>query len=157
VITQWLADRRERTARQEQWRREDSVRWQEDRKQAYADFLAALSAWDDWVKAAGSERGLASIEDRKPDFNRAEKERVSTKAEETFAIVEFMASDEVRQLALENVKYRRGAGWEISFKKGNPDEPVEPRWSTPAWREMAESKTLALRGAMRKELGLDLS
>lgn len=65
VITQWLANRRERTARREQWGREDSVRWQEDRKQAYAEFLAALSAWDACIKTAGSEHSLALIHDRK--------------------------------------------------------------------------------------------
>jgi len=41
---QW---QREREARLEQWQREDSVRWLEDRQRTYARFVAALYEWDD--------------------------------------------------------------------------------------------------------------
>ena len=155
VLTQRLADRRERATRREQWLRDDSVRWQQDRKQAYAEFIAAIYEWDDWLKVAGTEYQLARIHDSDPDLNKMEQGRVSKKAEETLAVVEFMASDEVRQLASASVKERRDAGWLIRFKKGDPNELAEPHWSTAAWRKKVESNTSALREAMRKELGLE--
>lgn len=42
-VEQW---QREREARQEQWQREDSLCWQQDRQQTYAQFLSALYEWD---------------------------------------------------------------------------------------------------------------
>jgi hypothetical protein len=52
---QWAVERedrqqqweRERQTRQEQWQREDSQRWLQNRQQAYAQLIAAISEWDD--------------------------------------------------------------------------------------------------------------
>lgn len=155
VLTQWLANRRERTDREAQWRRDDSIRWHQDRKQAYAELIAALYAWDGWLEAAGTEYQLARIEDRRPELDVTERTQVAKKADEALVVVEFMASEKVRQLALASVQERRHAGWLVTFKKHNPDEPAEQRWSTAAWRKIVANNTSALREAMRKELRLE--
>ena len=47
VLTRW-SDHRER---REQWRREDAVRWYQERQQAYVRLMAAL---DEWHRGLGS-------------------------------------------------------------------------------------------------------
>jgi hypothetical protein len=118
VLTQWWASRREdvrwgreRDDRQEQWKREDSLRWLQDRQQAYARLIAALDEWDHEL---GSARAALTIDAEFAEYEKlwpkeldtAELKRRGKTARDALALVQFMAPKAVGGLARRTVQDR---------------------------------------------------
>jgi hypothetical protein len=96
-----LARRWSREDRRAAWQREDRLRWQADRLQAYTRLISALDVWDVEMRRAVKQR-----EDE--PFDAAGWERQARTVMELVVLVGLTAPDEVRDLALDcNSAFRR--------------------------------------------------
>jgi hypothetical protein len=155
VWTQRRTDRREdvrwereRTDRAEQWRREDSLRWLQDRQQAYARLLAALYEWDRVLLSAVAIRRLDLAHNERTELDEAERIRVSAAAREALPLVQFMAPESIRSLARLAITNRESF-WIAQLA---PDPPDRLKMDA-GWTRIGE-RTSWLREAMRKDVGL---
>lgn len=100
LVSTILARRWAREDRAEQWQREDALRWQRDRLQAYARMIAALHAWEAeagqlqsrLVRAVAKGGGRVS-------FDAAEWDRHKHAVHELIAQLQLMAPEEVTDRA----------------------------------------------------------
>ena len=143
---QW---QREREDRAEQWRREDSLRWLQDRQQAYAQLMAALYEWDVVLVSAIATRHNDVALSRRTELDVAERIRVSRAVREALALAQFMAPQAVRSLARRAITDRESF-WIVHLTPDPPDQ----RKMDAAWTDLVE-RTNSLRGAMRNDLGLE--
>jgi hypothetical protein len=165
VLTQWWASRREdvrwsreRNDRHEQWQREDSQRWHQDRQQAYARLIAALGDWDSTLSSAIAARTVDdAMEDLKEytqlwpaEQDTAELDRKMRTVREALTLVEFMAPKAVRDLARQAVSEHQllPVTW---LRKKQPLGVSELRWR----RGALERQRSELLAAMRENLGLE--
>jgi hypothetical protein len=156
VWTQRRTDRREdmrwereRTDRAEQWRREDSLRWLQDRQQAYARLLAALYEWDRALLSAIADRQSDVALNKRTDLDAAERINVSTAARELVPLVLFMAPETVRSLTRVAITDRESF-WIVHL---TPDPPDLLKMDE-GWTRIVE-RTSWLREAMRIDLGVE--
>lgn len=80
--------------RAEQWRREDTLRWQRDRQQVYARMVAVLDAWDAEVRSAVNRR-LHAEDGSPPPFDAAGWNHHQQAALELVAQLRLMAPEQV--------------------------------------------------------------
>jgi hypothetical protein len=154
--TQRRADRREdvrwereRDIRQDQWRREDSLRWLQDRQQAYARLIAALHEWDAVLLYAMAIRRTDARVGERSELDTAEMRRVRGVAREMLPLVQFMASQLVRSLATSAVTEREE--FSLVHLRGDKSDSaaMDARWTRLAKR------TSSLHKAMRGDLKLE--
>jgi hypothetical protein len=156
VWTQRRTDRREdvrwqreRDDRQEQWRREDSLRWLQDRQQAYARLLGVLYDWDAVLSSA-----LATIDadlsSGERTIDTTEIDRRARAARNALAPAQFMAPKAVRSLAQSAVTDREELESSVfGFIAGEVLFNAHQRWM-----RLSEATSL-LQEAMRSDLGLE--
>jgi hypothetical protein len=157
ALTQWQANRREkkqraleRAARQEQWQREDSLRWHQDRQQTYARFLSALYEWDAKLFSALTSRKIDADMDTHTKLAAAETASVRAVAREQLPLVLFMAPKVTRDLATSAVR-RRETFWVVYL---NGDD-IEVGQMTAEWSKVLSSMNSLLK-AMRNDLDLEI-
>jgi hypothetical protein len=143
---QW---QRERDDRAEQWRREDSLRWLQDRQQAYARLIAALYEWDSVLLSAIASRHNDLALNTRTKLDAAERIRVSKSAREALPLMQFMAPPAVRSQARRAIRDRESF-WIVHL---TPDPPDQLKMDA-AWKDLIK-RTNSLRGAMRNDLGLE--
>jgi hypothetical protein len=125
----------ERGNRDQQWQREDRLRWAQERQQAYARFVGALYAWDDALTLATAARRFApELPAREPDW-------------EEIASARREAPKEIRDLAGNAVLRREILAADLSAEGGSAR--VNPDWTKV--RESLRSLLIA----MRDNLGLE--
>ena len=156
ALTQWRADRREevrwkreREDRQDQWRREDSLRWLQDRQQAYARLIAALHEWDAVLDSAITERKVDAQFGRRRELDATEWRRMLRVAHEILPLVQFMSPQTVRSRARSAVQDRE-AFW-ILYLAGNQSDSAA---MDAGWKRVAK-RTSLLHEAMRGDLKLE--
>jgi hypothetical protein len=156
VWTQRRTDRREdvrwqreRDDRQDQWRREDQLRWLQDRQQAYARLMAALYEWDQVLLSGVASRQNDLALNMRTELDAAERIRVSRVARETLPLVQFMAPQTVRSQARRAITDRESF-WIVHL---TPDLPDQAKIDA-GWTRLTE-RTSLLREAMRNDLGLE--
>jgi hypothetical protein len=140
---------RERDDRRDQWRREDELRWLQDRQQAYARLMAALYEWDRVLLSAVASRQNDLALNRRTELDTAERTQVSKAAREALPLVQFMAPQTIRSRARQAVTDRE-AFWIIHL---TPDPPDRAGMDA-GWRRLTE-RTSLLRNTMRNDLGLE--
>jgi hypothetical protein len=140
---------RERADREAQWRREDSLRWLQDRQQAYARLMAALYDWDAVLLSAVATRKNDLAFNERTELDTAERIKVSRAAREALPLVEFMAPEPVRSQARRAVMDRQGF-WIIHLTPDPPDEAA-----IDAGSGRLRERTSLLREVMRNDLGLE--
>jgi type II secretory pathway pseudopilin PulG len=145
VLAKW----QERKDRRQQWQREDALRWQQDRQQAYARLIAALYAWDDELRSARASRDVAAYLNERSELDTAELRRLRTAAREARSVVDFMASDTVRSLASSALTDREA--FRVAHLTG--DAPADTAKTDAEWTRV-RNRTVSLRDAMRADLGL---
>jgi hypothetical protein len=155
VWTQRRTDRREdvrwqreRDERQDQWRREDSLRWLQDRQQAYARLVAALDAWDVALTRAIAGRHTDALVGEQREFDKAEWNELSQAARSSQGLVELMAPESVRGRARFAIIRRQSLRMFYLTEEGADLDEMDEAWKD------ALKVTTALRDAMRKDLGL---
>jgi hypothetical protein len=139
---------RERGDRGDQWRREDSLRWLQDRQQAYARLMAALYEWDGVLLSAVASRHNDLALKQRTELDTAERIRVSRTAREALPLVQFMAPDIIRSRARQAVTDRESF-WIVHLTPDPPDRAAMDA----GWTRLTE-RTSVLREAMRNDLGL---
>jgi hypothetical protein len=156
VWTQRRTDRREdvrwqreRDDRQAQWRREDQLRWLQDRQQAYARLMAALYEWDQVLLSSIASRHNDVALKRRTELDTAERIRASRVAREALPLVQFMAPQTVRSQARRAITDRESF-WIVYL---TPDPPDQAKIDA-GWTRLTERISL-LREAMRNDLGLE--
>jgi hypothetical protein len=97
LLAQWQASRREdrrwdreREARREDWHREDSHRWLQDRRQVYARFIIALDAWTSEIGRARSAVAVGNVEHYNEKTPEGKLDDLQQATEEMLAEVELM-------------------------------------------------------------------
>jgi hypothetical protein len=140
---------RERADRAGQWRREDSLRWLQDRQQAYARLIAALYEWDGVLLSAVASRHNDLALKRRTELDTAERIRVRRAAREALPLVQFMAPQTVRWQARRAIADRESF-WIVHL---TPDPPDRAEMDA-GWTRLGE-RTSLLREAMRDDLGLE--
>jgi hypothetical protein len=136
----------ERGNRDQQWQREDRLRWAQERQQAYARFVGALYAWDDALTLATAARRFApELPAREPDWEEIASAR--REAREQQSMVQFLAPKEIRDLAGNAVLRREILAADLSAEGGSAR--VNPDWTKV--RESLRSLLIA----MRDNLGLE--
>jgi hypothetical protein len=143
VLTRW-ADAR---AQRDQWQHEQSVRWLQDRQQAYARLVAALDAWDVALITAIGERHDDDDAGERTDFEIAGWSELRNEARSAGALVELMAPDSVRGLAGGAIARREYLRIDLTAERPNLDE-VDDEWKA------TRRETTDLHDAMRTDLGL---
>jgi hypothetical protein len=156
VFTQRRADaredvrwRRERDDRQEQWQREDSLRWVQDRKQAYARLVVALYEWDTALASAARASEKAVKANEQTELDLTEIKRAERVAFEALAPVRFIAPKDTRSRA--RLTFERHRIVSQNLARNLPHVGAE---ATERWNEMLDS-TSKLDEAMWKDLGLE--
>ncbi len=152
VWTQQRTDRREdvrwereRGDRQDQWRREDSLRWLQDRQQAYAKLIAALYEWDVVLRSAIANRKNDAALNERTELDTAEMWRARRVARVALPLVEFMAPQTVRSRARSAVQDRE-AFWIVQLTGEFDSADTDAKWTRLA------KGTSSLRKAMRDDL-----
>ncbi len=87
---QW---QRERDERKDQWEREDSLRWVQDRQQAYGRFIADLRKWDSELLGALTELKLDDQLGTRTEIDKTEAVESQRQARDDLTLVEFLAPD----------------------------------------------------------------
>jgi hypothetical protein len=151
ILTRW-GDRRER---REQWQREESLRWQEDRQRAYAGLMAALDEWDREVASVVAGLKVAAQLHERTEVEVDEMQRLGTVARQASALVQLMAPEAVRSLAASAVRDRQAYRTSmtpkiVGFPEDNPSDFTE---LDARWGRLYEG-TSRLREAMRDDLGI---
>jgi FtsZ-interacting cell division protein ZipA len=169
ILTQWWTDRREnqrwereredrrmqwereRDDRREQWQREDSLRWLQDRQQAYARFLSALDEWDFMLDEGTASRRGDTYEELGilPELDYAKIQQAHMAAQKVFPLLEFMAPEQTRKLAMRAMTSR--ARFLVRYLA--PDTDVAKLDA--GWAQLRESMSALLK-AMRNDLGVEI-
>jgi hypothetical protein len=144
---------RERSDRQEQWRREDSLRWLQDRKQAYARLIRTLDEWDAETKMA---LGFSVNLKTKKVFAKAEIDRLSKAAAEAMTQVEFMAPELICMHAKRAVAFRSALWLALFWELHDDVAHVLPFGPSPVRERLAETRDNLFK-IMQKHLGLKTS
>ncbi len=145
---QW---RREREDRQVQWEREDSLRWLQDRQQAYARFVAALFEWDARLSKARVACKYDAEFGTRTKLDTAEIAGTRMAARQDLTLVQFMAPEEIRSLARSAVTFRE------AFLMVHLDvDEVNVAELDAAWNQLSTSMTALLK-AMRNDLRIEIA
>jgi signal transduction histidine kinase len=139
---------RERGERQDQWQREDSLRWLQDRQVAYARLVTSLDAWDVAASKAIAQRHTDALVGELREFDRAEWNELRQAARAARGLVELMAPESVRGPARMAVVRRDSLRMFYLTEEGADLDEMDA-----AWKETLKVTT-ALRDAMREDLGL---
>jgi hypothetical protein len=157
VLTQWWASRREdvrwgreRDDRQQQWLREDSLRWQQDRQQAYARFVAVLFEWDDHLSKARTARKMDMQYNMRTKLDWSEVDRLRRAAHDELALVQFMAPRSVSEAAGSAVTYREA--FRVVYLE---PEAIHIKELDEGWSRVHKSRSVLL-AAVRENLGLEI-
>jgi hypothetical protein len=143
-LTRWFDIRQLR----QQWRRDEAVRWLQDRQQAYARLMAALDDWDVAVDKAVAQRHTDAVTGERREYDSAEWDELRRAARAAQGVVELMAPESVRGPARSAV-VRRQAIWMLYLTVEDADlSKMDEERST------VRKVTRALRDAMRGDLGL---
>lgn len=145
-----LSQRRASKDRLDQWQREDSLRWQQDRLRIYGQLISALDAWDAELRTATARRKVAAITGEPPSFNDDEWQRLRRATSDVLALVELMAPEEVRGTARSCYVSR---DW---IRMGYLTEDNADLDEMEADSDRAQALARALVEAMRSDLGLGM-
>jgi hypothetical protein len=151
ILTRW-ADGRER---REQWQREDSFRWQQDRQHAYARMMAVLNEWDrELFSVLRSLQADARLNTR-TEVDVDEMTRLDSAAREASALVQLMAPEAVSALTEPALKDRRALRHSMSpwIVGPRPDKPADFNPVAQLWGRLDGSAS-RLREAMREDRGI---
>lgn len=143
-LTRWLDIRQLR----QHWAHDETVRWLQDRQQAYARLMAALDDWDVAVNQGMARCHTDALVGERSAYDSAEWNELRRAARAAQGLVELMAPESVRGLARSAVQ-RRQAMWVVYLTDENADlSKMDEEWSR------VRKVTGALRDAMRGDLGL---
>jgi FtsZ-interacting cell division protein ZipA len=171
ILTQWWTDRRdnqrwereredrrmqwerEREDRREQWQREDSLRWLQDRQQAYAQFLSAHDEWDTTLSAARASRNTDIGPDMgmRPELDSTKIAQARMAARRLLPLLEFMAPKQTRELARSAVTTR--TAFQLRYLTTDVTDVAK---MDAGWAQVRES-TSSLLKAMRNDLGVEIA
>jgi hypothetical protein len=147
---QW---QREREDRQGQWRREDSQRWLQIRQQAYARLIADLHDWDDKLRPAVTRRKLDAEFGGRMEIDKTEAEQARRAAREDFALVQFMAPQELAGRARYAVSLREAI--QVIYLEPDPEtEEVNVAELDQQWENAFQTRK-SLEQDMRDDLGIE--
>jgi hypothetical protein len=146
LTTTFLTRSLGRQDRFEQWHREDELRWQRDRFQAYAQLRSALAAWDEEIHPAVRWWKTAAAGDHFA-FDADQWDRLRRAARDKWAQVDLVASKEVEKLSLRPYVTRARIAHHLTAE--NPD--IRKLDATSSDMYQATEKLVQ---AMRKDLGL---
>jgi hypothetical protein len=151
-LTRW-ADRRDR---REQWQRDDSLRWQQNRQHAYAGLIAALDERDREFSSVLATFKVDARLNTSTDVDAGALTRLDRAANEAAALVRLMAPEAVNELAESTIKDRRQFRTSLALriagaKLDNPSDftELDARW------DQLFKKTDRMREAMRDDLGIE--
>jgi hypothetical protein len=142
---------REREGRREQWQREDSLRWHQDRQQTYARFLSALYEWDARLAEARADRVNDAALNTGTRLDAGGFNLARRAAREQSPLVLFMAPKQTRDLAMSAVR-KREAFW-VAYLN---DENIDVARLDDEWTKVLDSMSSLLK-SMRDDLGLEIA
>jgi hypothetical protein len=151
-LTRW-DDRRDQ---REQWQRDDSLRWQQQRQHAYAGLMAALDEWDREFSSVVATFKTDARLNTSTDVDADALTRLGRTASEAAALVRLMAPKAVSELAESTIKDRRQfrtslAPRIVGMKLDNLSDftELDARW------DQLFKTTDRMREAMRDDLGIE--
>ncbi len=145
-MTRWFDIRQLRQQREH----EKSVRWLQDRQQAYARLMAALAAWDVATNQGIAQRHTDRVIGERSEHDSSQWHELRRAAREEQGLVELMAPEFVRGRARMAVARRDS----MMFYLGEDDaDHADLAEMDEAWKAALQASR-ALRDAMRSDLGL---
>lgn len=163
AVTRWFDSR----TRRQQWARDDSVRWLQERQLAYARLLAALTQWDNELGRASAHL-LAIVTESRPPLLRIGEDKDLTQAvleetlvdtielrhraavaKESLALVELIAPKKLGTLARRAIGDREDFRWIRLTQK-----PTNVEMLRADWQCCLEDRS-ELEQAMRHDIGLE--